>query len=90
MFGPKSIRFSQIVFSWHWIVYNRLVIDLVLNRLENIKMVKLFIGNCADDANADDLRSVFGKYGRVMEAEVINGKGFGFVVSAETLKDFGI
>jgi len=39
-------------------------------------MVKLFIGNCAEDANAEDLRTAFGKYGRVMEAEVINGKGF--------------
>lgn len=43
--------------------------------------IKLFVGNCADDANAEDLKSIFCQYGRVMEAEVINGKGFGFVVS---------
>lgn len=44
-------------------------------------MVKLFIGNCGDECKSDDLRDVFAKYGRVMEAEVIPNKGFGFVVS---------
>uniref|UniRef100_A0A915L4P9 RRM domain-containing protein n=1 Tax=Romanomermis culicivorax TaxID=13658 RepID=A0A915L4P9_ROMCU len=42
-------------------------------------MVKIFVGNCSDDSTSDELRTAFSQYGRVTEADIISGKGFGFV-----------
>lgn len=43
-------------------------------------MVKIFCGNVSDSATGADLRELFEKYGKVTEADVVEGKGFGFVV----------
>uniref|UniRef100_A0A914XB07 RRM domain-containing protein n=1 Tax=Plectus sambesii TaxID=2011161 RepID=A0A914XB07_9BILA len=42
-------------------------------------MVKIFCGNVSDSATGADLRELFEKYGKVTEADVVEGKGFGFV-----------
>ena len=38
--------------------------------------MKLFVGNLAEDTTAQDLRELFEKYTRVLEADVIRNYGF--------------
>merc|ERR1719422_2003424 len=40
---------------------------------------KLFVGNIADGTTDDELRALFERYGRVVEADVMTDKNFGFV-----------
>ena len=42
---------------------------------------KLFIGNLAPTVKDNDLYEVFKKYGSIVEAVVMTGKSYGFVVS---------
>lgn len=42
---------------------------------------KIYVGNLAPETTDQDLRSKFEKYGPVIEASALPGKGFGFVVS---------
>jgi RNA recognition motif-containing protein len=53
---------------------------------------KLFVGNLSYSVTADELESLFSEYGEVVEAKVIERKGFGFVemstqAEAEEAKD---
>ncbi|MBN1574589.1 MAG: RNA-binding protein [Deltaproteobacteria bacterium] len=40
---------------------------------------KLFVGNLKYSVTAGELEDLFSKYGEVVEAKVIEGRGFGFV-----------
>ena len=40
---------------------------------------KLFVGNLTYSVTAEELNELFSSYGEVIEAKVIEGKGFGFV-----------
>ena len=40
---------------------------------------KLFVGNLTYSVTSDELNDLFANYGEVVEAKVIEGKGFGFV-----------
>jgi len=40
---------------------------------------KLFVGNLNYSVTAGELTDLFSEYGEVVEAKVIEGKGFGFV-----------
>ena len=40
---------------------------------------KLFVGNLNYAVTSDELADLFSEYGEVVEAKVIEGKGFGFV-----------
>ena len=40
---------------------------------------RLFVGNLNYTVTAGELTDLFSKYGEVVEAKVIEGKGFGFV-----------
>jgi len=40
-------------------------------------MTKIYVGNISDSCKADDLRALFGKYGKVDECDIV--KNFGFV-----------
>lgn len=40
---------------------------------------KLFVGNLSYNVSNDDLENLFSEYGEVIDAKVIEGKGFGFV-----------
>ncbi len=40
---------------------------------------KLFVGNLNYTVTAGELNDLFSEYGEVVEAKVIEGKGFGFV-----------
>ncbi|MBN1883384.1 MAG: RNA-binding protein [Deltaproteobacteria bacterium] len=40
---------------------------------------KLFVGNLTYSVTSDELGELFANYGEVVEAKVIEGKGFGFV-----------
>ncbi|KJJ84979.1 RNP-1 like RNA-binding protein [Candidatus Omnitrophus magneticus] len=40
---------------------------------------KLYVGNLKYSVTSAELNELFGKYGQVKEAAVINGRGFGFV-----------
>jgi RNA recognition motif-containing protein len=40
---------------------------------------KLFVGNLTYSVTSDELGELFASYGEVVEAKVIEGKGFGFV-----------
>jgi RNA recognition motif-containing protein len=40
---------------------------------------KLFVGNLTYSVTSDELEELFASYGEVVEAKVIEGKGFGFV-----------
>ena len=42
---------------------------------------KLYCGNLSSSTNKDDLNKVFSEYGKVLEAVVMTGKNYGFVVS---------
>lgn len=53
---------------------------------------KLFVGNLSYSVTAEELESLFSEYGEVVEAKVIERKGFGFVemstqAEAEEAKD---
>ena len=39
---------------------------------------KLFVGNLTYSVTSDELGELFASYGEVVEAKVIEGKGFGF------------
>ena len=43
-------------------------------------MVKLFVGNVADKVTNDDLRGLFEPFGVVSQADILQGRGYGFVV----------
>jgi len=43
---------------------------------------KLFVGNLTYSVTSDELGELFASYGEVVEAKVIEGKGFGFVEMA--------
>ena len=43
---------------------------------------KLFVGNLTYSVTSDELEELFANYGEVVEAKVIEGKGFGFVEMA--------
>lgn len=43
-------------------------------------MVKLFVGNVADKVTNDDLRGLFEPFGAVSQADILQGRGYGFVV----------
>lgn len=45
----------------------------------NTPTVKIFIGNLPDGSKAADVRALFGKYGTVVECDII--RNYGFVVS---------
>ncbi len=45
---------------------------------------KLYVGNIKYSATNDDLKDLFGSYGRVVNVNIIEGRGFGFVEMAET------
>ncbi len=40
---------------------------------------KLFVGNLSYSVTAEELENLFSEYGEVVEAKVIERKGFGFV-----------
>lgn len=40
---------------------------------------KLFVGNLKYSVTSGELEDLFSKYGEVVEAKVIEGRGFGFV-----------
>ncbi len=40
---------------------------------------KLYVGNISYDATSEDLKGLFATYGNVVEAVVIERKGFGFI-----------
>jgi RNA recognition motif-containing protein len=40
---------------------------------------KLYVGNLGFQVTREDLNSLFASHGRVIEAKLIEGKGFGFV-----------
>jgi RNA recognition motif-containing protein len=40
---------------------------------------KLFVGNLKYSVTAEELENLFSEYGEVVEAKVIEGRGFGFV-----------
>jgi RNA recognition motif-containing protein len=40
---------------------------------------KLYVGNLGYAVTGDDLKTLFANYGAVLDAKVIEGKGFGFV-----------
>ncbi len=40
---------------------------------------KLFIGNLNYSVDKTQLEKLFSKYGKVIEAKIIEGKGFGFI-----------
>ena len=53
---------------------------------------KLFVGNLTYSVTTEDLEQLFSSYGEVVEAKVIEGKGFAFVEmsdesEAENAKD---
>ena len=53
---------------------------------------KLFVGNLSYSVTAEELENLFSEYGEVVEAKVIERKGFGFVemstqAEAEEAKD---
>lgn len=43
---------------------------------------KIFCGNLSSHTTGKDLHRIFSKYGTVIEADVIAGKNYGFVVSS--------
>ena len=43
---------------------------------------RLYVGNISYSVTSDQLRELFGQYGQVVDANVIAGKGFGFVEMA--------
>lgn len=43
---------------------------------------KLYVGNLNYSVTSEDLKEVFSEYGEIVEAKVIEGKGFGFVEMA--------
>jgi len=43
---------------------------------------KLFVGNLTYSVTSEELGELFASYGEVVEAKVIEGKGFGFVEMA--------
>lgn len=47
---------------------------------------ELFVGNLKYDATADELVALFSEQGEVLEAHVIEGRGYGFV-TMKTIKD---
>jgi RNA recognition motif-containing protein len=40
---------------------------------------RLYVGNLSYSVTADQLKDLFGQYGEVVNVNVIEGKGFGFV-----------
>lgn len=52
-------------------------------------MKNIYVGNLTFDATADDLRELFGQYGQVLKAQIVNdretgrSRGFGFVEMAD-------
>lgn len=40
---------------------------------------KLFVGNLKYSVTSEELENLFSEYGEVVEAKVIEGRGFGFV-----------
>ena len=44
-----------------------------------MQVKKLYVGNLSYSATAEQIIELFSAYGRVEEANVVNGKGFGFV-----------
>ena len=78
MTGPVVVRGRNLVFCWShtW--------------AQGMTMSKrLYVGNLAFGATADDLRELFSQYGSVTAADVITdrdtgrSRGFGFVEMAE-------
>lgn len=53
----------------------------------NTPTVKIFIGNLPDRTKANDVRALFGKYGTVVECDII--RNYGFVVSKKMLFHLG-
>jgi RNA recognition motif-containing protein len=43
---------------------------------------KLYVGNLSYSVTNDQLKELFTDYGEVLDASIINGKGFGFVEMA--------
>lgn len=43
-------------------------------------MVKLFVGNLPYSCDSCELQQLFDKYGRVVSCDIVEGKGFAFVV----------
>lgn len=43
---------------------------------------RLYVGNLSYSVTADQLRDLFGQYGEVVNVNIIEGKGFGFVEMA--------
>ncbi|MDD4050904.1 MAG: RNA-binding protein [candidate division Zixibacteria bacterium] len=43
---------------------------------------RLYVGNLSYSVTADQLKDLFGQYGEVVNVNVIEGKGFGFVEMA--------
>jgi RNA-binding protein 4 len=44
---------------------------------------KIFVGNLASNASANDVRPLFEKFGKVVECDIM--KNYGFVVSSRNL-----
>ncbi|MBN1621347.1 MAG: hypothetical protein JW871_02005, partial [Endomicrobiales bacterium] len=44
---------------------------------------KLYVGNLSYSVNDEQLEKLFSEYGKVVKANVIGNKGFGFVEMAE-------
>jgi RNA recognition motif-containing protein len=40
---------------------------------------KLYVGNLSYSATSEELKDLFSQYGEVRQANVIEGKGFGFI-----------
>ncbi|MBI4040940.1 MAG: RNA-binding protein [Deltaproteobacteria bacterium] len=44
---------------------------------------KLYVGNLSYSVNSQQLEELFGKFGEVVQVNIIEGKGFGFVEMAD-------
>jgi RNA recognition motif-containing protein len=67
---------------------------IVSKRVKELKMQenKLFVGNLSYSVTSEELTDLFAGHGSVVEAKVIEGKGFGFVemsskAEADTAKE---
>jgi RNA recognition motif-containing protein len=61
-------------------VWNRLPTDQA--RGTRMDSTKLYVGNLSYSVTNDELKELFSQYGEVKQANVIEGKGFGFVEMA--------
>ncbi|MDY6863766.1 MAG: RNA-binding protein [Thermodesulfobacteriota bacterium] len=47
---------------------------------------KLYVGNLSYSVSREDLEKLFSQYGEIVEAKLIQGKGFGFIEMSRQLE----